>query len=298
MSAAEQAVRTEQTNNSNKHKNNEASSSKPTADNKSKPNKKHYKGRGKKKNDNVVNATEAGTPQPTKPETSETKPVSAKPSEKDESKPQKKRNNNRRKPKSTENTEGSTAPAALITKDRAQGRLTETQDDTASTSSKSQNKKSNNNRPRNRNRQPKLSAGEHDMSTILAHELKTSTYECMICMDTVRPAHHVWTCDCCWAVFHLNCVQTWASRSLKGKHILVWSLVKVADDFSFLDTSSNKMITGWRCPGCQNSRTVIPKDYFCFCGKQRNPETSRYHTPHSCDQLCKRHKNCPHECVL
>lgn len=65
-----------------------------------------------------------------------------------------------------------------------------------------------------------------------------------------------------------------------------------------IEPSSNTAITGWRCPGCQNNRTSVPRDYLCFCGKQRNPEASRYNTPHSCDQLCKRHKSCPHECVL
>ncbi|KAI9476112.1 MAG: hypothetical protein EXX96DRAFT_575824 [Benjaminiella poitrasii] len=238
-----------------------SSSSKPKIEN----NKKHYnRGRNKKKNPNVLNATEAGTP--IKETNSEEKP---------------KNKRNRRKPKPSEsstNKDKDTPPVARITKNRAQGRLTNPQDDANSETSSTKQKK-NGNKSR-RNKQPKsLPAGDHDMSTLLSHELKSSAYECMICMDIVRPAHPIWTCDCCWAIFHLDCVQTWATRSLK-------------------DTSTNKMITGWRCPGCQNSRTAIPRDYLCFCGKQRNPESSRYSTPHSCEQLCKRHKVCPHECVL
>ncbi|KAI7853388.1 hypothetical protein BDC45DRAFT_511104 [Circinella umbellata] len=101
----------------------------------------------------------------------------------------------------------------------------------------------------------------------------------MVCWDVVRQGHQTWSCDCCWAVFHLSCVKQWASKSLQ-------------------ETETNKPITSWRCPGCQHTRKAIPKDYICFCGKQRNPDQSRYLTPHSCGQLCKKSRNCPHECTL
>lgn len=58
------------------------------------------------------------------------------------------------------------------------------------------------------------------------------------------------------------------------------------------------MITSWRCPGCQHKRTAIPHGYFCFCGKQQNPNPNHYQTPHTCDQLCKRSRKCPHPCLL
>ncbi|RCI06222.1 FKBP12-associated protein, partial [Rhizopus stolonifer] len=196
-------------------------SNEPPSSNK-KPNKRHNK--GKKKAPNALNATEAGTPSKLNEGENPKKPSS---------------NNkgNSKKPKPVNNK----PVAARISKDRAQGRLTQEEDHEAvpSTSSNHRKKKRSNNRQKKEKHE--LPPGNHDMSTILSHELKTSAYEY---------------------------------------------------------TSSNKMITAWRCPGCQNSQTVIPKDYLCFCGKQRNPESSRYNTPHSCDQLCKRHKSCPHECVL
>ncbi|KAI8077197.1 hypothetical protein BDF21DRAFT_385106 [Thamnidium elegans] len=226
--------------------------------------------RNRKKNANVLNATEAGTPKPEATNSETTNPGK---------KPVNKKHNNKPKPVSITNGTA-TNPASRISKNRAQGRLTtETKDDNDTQSATTPPVKKRNNNNNRFKKSTTLPPGNHDMATVLTHELKNSTYECMICMDIVRPAHHTWTCDCCWAVFHLNCVQTWASKSLK-------------------DTSSNKMVTGWRCPGCQNNRTVVPRDYLCFCGKQRNPETSNYNTPHSCDQLCKRHKSCPHECVL
>ncbi|KAI9027601.1 hypothetical protein CLU79DRAFT_739911 [Phycomyces nitens] len=155
-------------------------------------------------------------------------------------------------------------------KDRPQGKLTEQgEPSTVDKPKRTRNKKG-----------PTLAAPDtHDLASSLAYELKTSTYECMVCWDVVRPAHTTWTCDCCWAVFHIHCVQKWATKSLS-------------------DQSTNKMITSWRCPGCQHTRTVIPKDYFCFCGKQRNPEPNKYLTPHSCGQLCKKTRSCPHPCVL
>ncbi|ORX44066.1 hypothetical protein DM01DRAFT_1340476 [Hesseltinella vesiculosa] len=118
-----------------------------------------------------------------------------------------------------------------------------------------------------------------DMASTMAYELTVGSYECMVCWDVIRPAHHTWTCENCWAVFHIDCISKWASKSLK-------------------DTSTNVMITAWRCPGCQHKRTALPHGYFCFCGKQKNPNPSRYQTPHTCDQLCKRSRVCPHACVL
>ncbi|KAL1921835.1 uncharacterized protein VTP21DRAFT_10477 [Calcarisporiella thermophila] len=116
-----------------------------------------------------------------------------------------------------------------------------------------------------------------DLQTSLTHELSSSKYECMVCWDVIRPRHQTWSCNTCWAVFHVNCINKWAKRSLE-------------------ETAGTS--TGWRCPGCQTARTSVPKGYFCFCGKQRNPELNRYITPHSCGQLCGRNRNCPHECVL
>lgn len=162
---------------------------------------RNKRNRNRKKNPNVMNATEAGTPIVEGESNPERETTVKKPSHKP------------KQPNSANNS------AARISKNRAQGRLTENQvenQDEGGSKPSSLKKKSNNNNNRSR-RVTKLPPGNHDMSTVVAHELKNSTYECMICMDVVRPAHHVWTCDCCWAVFHLNCVQTWATKSLKGK---------------------------------------------------------------------------------
>ncbi|KAI9316413.1 hypothetical protein BX666DRAFT_1859237 [Dichotomocladium elegans] len=183
-----------------------------------------------------------------------------------------------RKPKVTD--EGITQPRQpLISKNRPQGKLTDDgsvipeENGTSSNVSSARNTRKPGKKKQHRN------PDANDLAGGLAQDLKSATYECMVCWDVVRPAHQTWTCDCCWAVFHLSCVKKWATKSLQ-------------------ETETNKPITNWRCPGCQHTRTVIPKDYMCFCGKQRNPEPNRYITPHSCGQLCKKSKNCPHACVL
>jgi transcriptional repressor NF-X1 len=83
-----------------------------------------------------------------------------------------------------------------------------------------------------------------DVLTSITHGLSTSTYECMICCENIRPNNKTWFCEVCWAVFHLNCTQKWAKKS-----------------------SDSKSSEIWRCPGCQNNSDVIPEVYKCFCGK-------------------------------
>jgi transcriptional repressor NF-X1 len=102
-------------------------------------------------------------------------------------------------------TNASSSNSIQSFKNRATSRLT-TQNDKDKVEIKTKPKKKRNRHPPQRD----------DMASVLAHELRTCSYECMICMDVVRPAHHVWSCDCCWAVFHLNCVHQWANKSLKG----------------------------------------------------------------------------------
>ncbi|KAF9174161.1 FKBP12-associated protein [Mortierella sp. AD010] len=116
-----------------------------------------------------------------------------------------------------------------------------------------------------------------DLMEALTVGLTKSAYDCMVCWDVVRPAHKVWSCQICWAVFHLDCLSTWAKKSSED---------------------SNNHGAGWRCPGCQNTQISIPSDYTCFCGKVHEPDFNRYFTPHSCGELCGRSRDCPHPCNI
>jgi transcriptional repressor NF-X1 len=117
-------------------------------------------------------------------------------------------------------------PKSRFNKNRAQAQLTtETADvpvvnNLPSSSNPAAVSKKRNNTRRSRNQNSRISQLKEDeikdLLTSLTHGLTTSTYDCMICWDIVRPGHQTWSCDCCWAVFHLGCVQTWATKSLHG----------------------------------------------------------------------------------
>lgn len=123
-----------------------------------------------------------------------------------------------------------------------------------------------------------------DLRTKLTLKLSDSSYECMVCWESVRHKHHTWSCKSCWAVFHLNCIKKWSSSLKEGSSREV------------------KLFNGqqlWRCPGCQSTQEELPSKYLCFCGKVSAPEFNSYATPHSCSQMCgkKRKNDCPHPCV-
>ncbi|CAG8606811.1 5714_t:CDS:2 [Ambispora leptoticha] len=116
-----------------------------------------------------------------------------------------------------------------------------------------------------------------DVLTSITHGLTTSTYECVICFEFILPKHRTWSCNVCWVVLHLQCTEKWAKKSITE------------------NKSTNNL---WCCPGCRSDYYSIPRDYWCFCGKTRDPEINRYLTPHTCGQTCKKSRDCPHDCTL
>ena len=44
----------------------------------------------------------------------------------------------------------------------------------------------------------------------LAQQLMAGSYECMVCCDRVRERDEVWSCLCCYHIFHLRCIGRWA----------------------------------------------------------------------------------------
>ena len=45
---------------------------------------------------------------------------------------------------------------------------------------------------------------------VLAQELTAGTYECMVCCDKIRNRQEIWSCPCCYNLFHLKCISRWA----------------------------------------------------------------------------------------
>lgn len=112
----------------------------------------------------------------------------------------------------------------------------------------------------------------------LIWQLENSKYECAICYRQVTPRQGVWSCKTCYQVFHISngCITDWAksSRDSEGANT-------------------------WRCPTCQTENETMPYNYFCFCGRQKNPTFRVGETPHSCGEICGRARKfgCPHPCT-
>lgn len=107
----------------------------------------------------------------------------------------------------------------------------------------------------------------------LIKDIESNNLECMICCDKIRDHQSTWSCSNCHHILHLNCLRTWITNS---------------------KTESGE----WRCVACQFLRTVVPRDYLCFCGKQKYPAVNRNDLAHSCGEMCGRTDTCLHPCVL
>ncbi|XP_015929793.1 protein shuttle craft [Parasteatoda tepidariorum] len=109
---------------------------------------------------------------------------------------------------------------------------------------------------------------------LLIQHLSKGDCECLVCCESIRVKDQMWHCLSCYHVFHLRCIRKWAR-----------SPAATVED------------GGWRCPACQSLTSKVPYDYYCFCGKQKNPEINYHITPHSCGEICSRKRpECTHLC--
>lgn len=107
----------------------------------------------------------------------------------------------------------------------------------------------------------------------LEEMIKRRTLECLVCCEILKHSDKVWSCQQCYHILHLKCVQAWAN--------------------------SSKLDLGWRCPACQNICKEIPKKYSCFCGKMNEPKIDPTLIPHSCGEVClKATRQCNHACTI
>lgn len=47
----------------------------------------------------------------------------------------------------------------------------------------------------------------------LSQQLLSGVYECVVCCDSVQYYQEVWSCKCCYHIFHLRCIRRWAHSS-------------------------------------------------------------------------------------
>ncbi|KAJ3134051.1 FKBP12-associated protein [Geranomyces variabilis] len=111
-------------------------------------------------------------------------------------------------------------------------------------SAESNNNKPRKRRPRNRIHKSVLDSANaaEDLTGSLIEGISDGSYECMICYDSVKHRDSVWSCSCCYAVFHLKCVEKWGKRSAEDNYRAAQAS----------NASSSDAPAGWRCPGCQN----------------------------------------------
>ncbi|PAV80217.1 hypothetical protein WR25_20095 isoform C [Diploscapter pachys] len=118
---------------------------------------------------------------------------------------------------------------------------------------------------------------DRPMRERIARQLGNNRYECAICYQKILYRQAIWSCRTCFHIFHISnrCIVGWAKSSRQ-----------------------NQPDGKWSCPTCQTRYDRIPYNYYCFCGKERNPQTHRGDTPHSCGNPCglKRSADCPHRC--
>lgn len=110
--------------------------------------------------------------------------------------------------------------------------------------------------------------GAEDIGTRVHKEIASGAYECMVCYGGLTRKAKIWNCKCCWAVFHLNCVQKWAKQGLE----------QPPSRATRADGEPSKR--SWRCPACNNPDEEVPQTYTCWCEKTVQPEVSRYLAPH------------------
>ncbi|XP_031550329.1 NF-X1-type zinc finger protein NFXL1-like [Actinia tenebrosa] len=112
---------------------------------------------------------------------------------------------------------------------------------------------------------------------------------CLICIASIKHVDAVWSCEQCFSMLHINCIQKWA----RDGAIQTSNLSQ--ENFPAVELS-------WFCPKCRYEfkQSECPTRYHCFCGKEQDPKFDPWIVPHSCGQTCSKPLKpaCGHECLL
>nr|XP_009857509.1 zinc finger protein isoform X1 [Ciona intestinalis] len=113
---------------------------------------------------------------------------------------------------------------------------------------------------------------------------------CLVCISSVKRHEQIWSCEKCFAIFHLPCIKQWVLEGVAQTTLLS------AEHFPKRDIP-------WYCPKCRNeySRSKCPENYYCFCGAVMDPVPDPWNLPHSCGEQCNHllsQPPCGHKCLL
>ena len=133
---------------------------------------------------------------------------------------------------------------------------------------------------------------------------------CLICICSVKRTDPIWSCGTCFVSFHITCIQRYPEfwcflHLLNTTGTFRWAKDTIFQQKHQLEddpdrTEKEKKIC-WSCPKCRSEfpATSIPKEYRCFCGRERDPAFDPWQTPHSCGERCNRQlAGCSHKCAL
>lgn len=124
----------------------------------------------------------------------------------------------------------------------------------------------------------------------LTDNLVSGATVCLICIESVKRTEQVWSCDKCYAILHLTCIQKWAKDSMHQQQ-----QQQETDPMSWKPPC-------WHCPKCRkdySSREGLSQ-YRCFCKQKVDPPYDPWLVPHSCGQTCSKELQplCSHRCLL
>lgn len=200
--------------------------------------------------------------------------------------------------------------------------LQNSQDNTVKNTIQNDSKNLNNMKNRRWNKKGKVSSEFESQREIMDELLRKAKYECIVCCEMIKVYNKTWNCPSCYNVFHLKCIQQWARKSSvnpteTASNTNPSTSTNLGNFNPSIGTSSSsgqcsrKNEAEWRCPTCQDIQRSFPEYYYCFCGKNKEPESSNYRVPHSCGGPCSRNLNqfnpkldneeyfdCKHRCTL
>lgn len=134
---------------------------------------------------------------------------------------------------------------------------------------------------------------------------------CTICLNRVKADQAIWQCTKCYCdSFHLNCIIGWIKKN--GSVSSDASATSDSSEFPGLGNQQTQpsvfvqqsaamlkfRSTFWQCPNCRGPHELskAPKEYYCYCGKVKDPEYDPWRSPHTCGALCGRKLECGHFC--
>ncbi|XP_002987702.2 NF-X1-type zinc finger protein NFXL2 [Selaginella moellendorffii] len=134
-------------------------------------------------------------------------------------------------------------------------------------------------------------AGVNRINSLVA-ATKGGASTCLICLEKIRKIDPIWHCkQGCFAVLHLVCIQSWARQVLSTSE----------NSSAGRNSSSRTSPARWHCPKCRRDypQAEIPREYRCYCGKEVDPRSDPWLTPHSCGERCELELGlCSHTCLL